>query len=301
MKRFALTLLILIAACAEDSPAEPVRFGLIADVQYADIDTLNTRRYRSSLAKLEAAVGAMNDHDLAFVVQLGDIVDGRDTLEGTRTDLTAVLQRFDALEAPLFHVIGNHCLSLPREELLERLRVERTSYSSTHGDWRFVIVDTMAWGLQGVPSDHPMALAARSWLDANPDAPNAQTWNGGLGEEQRAWLDRELSEADASGQRAVVFAHHPVLTDAADPALVAWDAEEVLAVLDAHPSVFAWINGHHHAGGYAQRRGVHHWTMKAMLDAPEESNAYAIVVAWPDRLEVTGVGDVVSRVLAASE
>ena len=164
-KRLAFTLLFLAAACAE-KPSEPLRFGLIADVQYADKDTFDTRRYRSSLAKLEAAVGAMNDDELEFVVQLGDIVDGRDTLEGTRIDLAAVLQRFDALEAPLVHVIGNHCLSLPREELLERLSLERTSFSRTHGVWRFVIVDTMAWGTQGVSEDHPMAVSARSWLDA---------------------------------------------------------------------------------------------------------------------------------------
>jgi hypothetical protein len=297
--RRVISLLLPVAllwACAPE-PAGPVRFGLIADVQYADKDTRGTRRYRSSLDKLSAAVRDLNGCQLAFVAQLGDVIDGRDTLADSRADLDAVLARFAALEPPLLHVVGNHCLSLPRVELFERLGIVSGNAVRSVGGWRFLTVDTMGLGLQGVSGEDPAHALARAWLDAHEGLPNAQLWNGGLGAEQRAWLDAQLGTADALGQRAVVFAHHPVCAEAADPALLAWDAEEVLAVLDAHASVFAWINGHHHAGGYAVRGGVHHWTLAAMLDAPEGSNAFAVVEAWPGRLVVAGRGDVASRVL----
>ena len=54
------------------------RFGVIADPQYAAIEpNLALDRYpANSLAKLEEAIAEFNRHDLAFVVTLGDIIDG---------------------------------------------------------------------------------------------------------------------------------------------------------------------------------------------------------------------------------
>ena len=50
--------------------------------------------------------------------------------------------------------------------------------------------------------------------------------------EVNAALRENTLQSIVTGQRAVVFAHHPVCVEAADEGLLAWDAEEVLAVLD---------------------------------------------------------------------
>lgn len=72
------------AAAATSNSAPPAfRFGVIADVQYADMDDSSnfagtrTRRYRHSLRVLEEAVAYWNDQvpDAAFVAQLGDLID----------------------------------------------------------------------------------------------------------------------------------------------------------------------------------------------------------------------------------
>ena len=68
-------------------------------------------------------------------------------------------------------------------------------------------------------------------------------------------------------------------------------------MLEASPATFAYLAGHDHAGGYATAGGVHYLTLHGMVEAPPGSNAYAIVRALPDRLEIDGVGQEPDRVL----
>jgi metallophosphoesterase (TIGR03767 family) len=76
-------------------------------------------------------------------------------------------------------------------------------------------------------------------------------WQGSLDEEQLAWLDDELTRADAQRQYAVLFSHHPLETLINDGAPAGAGrrilADEVLALLLRHPSVVAWVNGHLHS------------------------------------------------------
>jgi hypothetical protein len=50
-------------------------FGLIADVRYSDRDTVLDRYYRNAAEKLRVCINHLNGLDLAFVVQLGDLID----------------------------------------------------------------------------------------------------------------------------------------------------------------------------------------------------------------------------------
>ncbi len=87
-------------------------------------------------------------------------------------------------------------------------------------------------------------------------APNAQDWNGAAGVQQREWLQRTLEDASRRNERAVVFCHFPVLEEATTPAHLLWDHEEVLSILDRQPAVAAYMCGHDHQGGYAERNGM---------------------------------------------
>ena len=53
-----------------------LRFGIIADVQYADKDDAGSRNYRGSIDKLAAAVDTFNAQGVDFVINLGDFIDG---------------------------------------------------------------------------------------------------------------------------------------------------------------------------------------------------------------------------------
>ena len=57
------------------SRAPKLRLGLVADPQFADIDSGKTRFYRQSIGKLAEAVEHFNGLDLEGCVNLGDLID----------------------------------------------------------------------------------------------------------------------------------------------------------------------------------------------------------------------------------
>lgn len=308
--RLAWLTLVCIAGCAAshgvgpsatDEADDSLRFGLLTDVQYADKDTVGKRRYRDGLVNLASCIEDLNTHDLDFVVHCGDLIDGRKTAAETHEDLGRVLQAFSELHAPVHHVIGNHCLAVPRVDLMPRIGLSRGYHSFTRGDWRFIMVDALAFSTCGLAPEDPVHSAATQWLKENADSgqPNVQSWNGALGGAQRRWLEEELALAAQAEQHAVVFSHLPVLEESSTPHHLLWDHEEVLAVLDAAPAFAAWINGHDHAGGFAEHNQRAFVTLPGMVEADPAVNAYAIVDVYSDRLEISGTGNVTSRTILA--
>ena len=80
--RWAQVPRFLHVAALKGSVRLMICFGLIADVQYSDMDDGNvegrTQRYREAPAKLVAAVEAFSQQvpSLDFVLSLGDIING---------------------------------------------------------------------------------------------------------------------------------------------------------------------------------------------------------------------------------
>ena len=115
--------------------------GLIADVQYADIeDTWNfnrshKRKYRSTLKSLSNAVDCWSHtENLELVVDLGDAIDGfrnenRDMGIHALTKVMCEWHRMKSLRnVPILHLLGNHELyKFTRSELISG--VEGTSFS----------------------------------------------------------------------------------------------------------------------------------------------------------------------------
>ena len=280
-----------------DSKRADVRFGLVADIQYADKDARGERRYREALDGWKGCVAAWREQDLDFAVQLGDLIDGRAEESESTRDLNYVLGVTAAMDVPVRHVVGNHDLEVPRPRLLSRLRLAEGHYSFTVDGWRFVVLDSMAVSTRW-PAGSPQALVARRILDENAGKPNAVDWNGAFGSIQLDWLAAELAAAGQAGERVVVFAHAPVLAAASTPAHLAWDHERALELLEGQPHVAAYFSGHDHAGGYARAGGVHFVTVEGLVEADPEANAFAVVELYADRIEVLGVGEVTSRTLA---
>lgn len=303
MRRSISTLVLVLSlctACVHTPPhddASPVfTFGVVADVQYCDCDTHGSRYYRASLEKLGGAVEAFNREAPDFVVQLGDLID-RDA--ASYDDVLPVLRR---IEAPTYHVLGNHDFSVGedvsgsiQDEVLQVLGMERAYYDFRHEDWRFVVLDGNDVSLHATAAEGEGRRRAERTLASLRErgADNAQSWNGGLGAEQLAWLDRTLADADAAGERVILFCHFPVYPDGAHNL---WNAEAVLVLLEAHPSVAAYISGHNHAGAYAVRRGVHFLTLRGMVETPD-TTAFAFIEVTPVGLQVRGEGREPDRML----
>jgi hypothetical protein len=129
---------------------------------------------------------------------------------------------------------------------------------------------------------------------------NILYYNGTISDEQLAWFEQELSEADAAAQRAIVMTHVPINPAATGPRHLVWDYQRVLDVLDRHDCVDAVLCGHYHSGAYDERRGVHHLTLRGALEAPEERRCCAVLDVFADRLELIGFGAVESRTMLLS-
>ena len=255
---WALCLLFPVGCRGPLPPSDPpVRFGVLADIQYADKERRGSRRYREATGKLAACVAAWNERDLAFTVQLGDIVDGRARVEQSLTDLDAVLAELRVLRHPLHHVVGNHCLSVPRTTLMARLDIERSYYDFAVGRWRFVVLDGMDVNVIDAGAGPEQRRRVQEFLDDHPRARGRlkTVYNGGIGREQVQWLASVLARADRDGERVALFCHLPVLAAAAHEGLLIWNHEQIVALLSEHRSAKVFLCGHHHAGGLCRARG----------------------------------------------
>ena len=117
------------SGAAREHGALLFRFGVVADIQHADLDDAQNfggteqRFYRGSLAGARRAVDGWNAEEsppLAFGVSLGDLVDGQNAgkygdglrfagAPRSRSALASVKRELDRVAAPaVYHAIGNH-------------------------------------------------------------------------------------------------------------------------------------------------------------------------------------------------
>ena len=276
---------------------DSLRFGVIADVQYADKACEGRRRYRQALEGLERALGAFeSDPKLDFVVQLGDLIDGRCRPELTLADLRRVLALFEPLQVPILHVIGNHDLALDRERLSSELGLASGRLSLRRGGVQLILMDSLELSVVG-PLHPRLEGQARRWLrraDRSRE-PQLLDWNGGFGQEQREWLASELEAARRAGVRTLVCSHHPVHPGAARPSLLAWDADQMLSTIEGDAAPILWLAGHDHRGGHARAGRTHHLTIQGLVEAPQGEDAWAIIELGAHELRVEGAGVVSSR------
>lgn len=280
---------LLLAGCTHTRPVEgPLfSFGVIADVQYADVPTRGNRHYRASVEKLEAAVAHLNTLDLAFTVHLGDFI------EQDWESYAVVSPLYDRLSMPRYHVLGNHEYAVAdqyKDSVQVRLGMPARYYDFEQHGWRFVVLDGNDISLIASKK----SSAARAEAEAYYKDRQVQTarWNGAMGAGQLAWLEATLARAEADGEPVVLFSHFPVYPENNHNL---WNAAEVLQIIDGFSHVKAYLNGHNHEGHYAERAGLHYLTFKAMVNT--EATAYAVVHVYPDRLEIDGQGREEDRIL----
>lgn len=163
------------AYCVIGMQEKPLfRFGIISDIQYADIKNGHSfhgipRYYKASLEGLRRSVTAWQQQQVEFAVQCGDIIDGFNPKEQSETAMQSVLDELAKLQKPVYHMIGNHCLyNLPRQRLNELLSIKsKASYYSfsPHKAWRFVVIDGYDVSMLGWPEGHPLHTKAKAILD----------------------------------------------------------------------------------------------------------------------------------------
>jgi manganese-dependent ADP-ribose/CDP-alcohol diphosphatase len=264
-------------------------FGLITDIQYCDCDAAGVRYYRNSISKLQEATAELNRHDLKFTVQMGDMIDRN------VDSFNTILPYFNKIEGPKYNVLGNHDFAVPTDQVVDILGMKNQYYDFAEKGWRFVVLDTNDLSLYAnEPGSAKYQQAEKMYNQLKASgANNAQTWNGGVGSEQMTWLHNVLKKSAKKNEKVVVIGHHPVY-----PANEhnAWNDAEIMRELESAGNVVAYFNGHNHAGNYGEKNGIQYVNFEGMLDT-SDTNAYSVIQAFKDRLEIDGFGRVPDRTI----
>lgn len=289
-------------------------FGVITDVQYADIPDGRSflgvpRYYRHSILVLQRAVQNWNNlRKLKFAVNCGDIVDGFCPKDQSLNAVKKVVSEFENFNGPVHHMIGNHCLyNLPRDKLLPLLKNPnldgRAYYDFTPSpEYRFVILDGYDISAIGWPQEHPHTLEALKILgEKNPNSDKNSPaglvglerrflkFNGTVGKEQLEWLDDVLQDATKLNQKVVICCHLSLHPGASSPAALLWNYDEVMGIVHRYNCVKVCLAGHDHKGGYSvDSHGVHHRVLEAALECPPGTDAFGHIDVFDDRLLLVG-------------
>jgi manganese-dependent ADP-ribose/CDP-alcohol diphosphatase len=291
MKNTVPLILVLFVVFLSKNTGAQMRFGVFADCQYCDCETMNNRFYRNSLLKLEDAITHFNQNEkLQFVVNLGDLID-RDI--ESFNPVNSILEKS---EKPVFHVIGNHDLEVEKEQLKfvpEKMGMRELYYSFEKQNWKFIFLNGN--GISFLSTDPETVKQAEKMtqkLQAEGQ-PNFHSWNGGIDSGQLSWLNSQLKNAENKGKKVAIFCHYPLLPLESH---TLWNSEEVISILEHYSCVKLWMNGHNHAGNYAFQNGIHFINLKGMVES-ETENAFAEVTLNENAIEIKGFGSEKMRTL----
>lgn len=259
-----------------------IEFGLVPDAQYCDCDISGTRYYRNSLDKLQEATQTFNEENVDFTVQTGDLID-RNT-----SSFDDILPIYNMIEGPKYHVLGNHDFPLTTDYITDILDMPNQYYDFKQKNFRFIVLDTNDLSLYANPKDSEKYQQSQEMYNAikAEGASNAQTWNGGVGDEQLEWLRSVLKKSAKTNEQVIVIGHMPLYPENNHNV---WNDKDVIKELEAAGNVVAYFNGHNHAGNYGFKNGIHYVNLKGMVETAD-TNSYSIVRVFKDHIELDGFG-----------
>ena len=240
------------AVAATGSPQ--LSIGLVTDLHHADKVAAGTRHYRESLDKLAEAATQFEQDRIAFVVELGDLIDAADSVDVELGYLKTVNREFSAIAKERHYVLGNHCVdTLHKEEFLGEVGQAKSFDSFDRNGFHFVILDS-CFRSDGTPYGRKNF----QWTDAN------------IPPHELEWLEADLQ---ANSKPTVVFAHQRL--DVANHYGVK-NGAEVRKLLEASGKVLAVFQGHSHQNDLKEIEGIHYCTFVAMVEGSgAENNGYA--------------------------
>ncbi len=224
---------------------------------------------------MEECVELMNQMKVDFLIELGDFKD-QDTppnKKNTLLYLQTIENLFQQFKGPKYHVIGNHDLdSISKEDFSKivsntNIPNNSTFYSFDFNRLHLIVLDA------NFKSDGADYKAGNfDWRDTNISTAEIE------------WLKSDLKAT----QKPVILFIHQQLDGEGD--LCVKNAEEVRSILDNSSKAIAVFQGHNHKGQYSKNKGIHYYTLKAMVEGSgSQNNSYAIVRVFDDgSMSVTG-------------
>lgn len=252
-------------------------FGWITDVHYCTSPTRtipkedSIRVYAHSMAKMRQAIDLFNTRKLDFVIELGDFKDCLDDGDrpGTIAFLQTVESEFRRVNAPRYHVCGNHDFDkITLGDFLDNTEnagdaVGRTYYSFVKGGIKYIVLDACYNNAEG---EH-YSQGKFNWAVAV------------VPKVEMDWFRKELSEGK---EPVIVMTHQLVNTwDAKSQnipdAFFIRNAAEVVEAMEKSGRVLAYICGHFHKGAYSERNGIHYVVNQGLVERPLPHNVCGMV------------------------
>ena len=266
-------------------------FGIIADIQYADIDPAGSRFYRNSIDKLKDAVSVLKADSVDFLINLGDMID-KDF-----ASFKPVMEIINTSGIKTYNIAGNHDYSIDaryKKKIPLLSDPENEYYSFIYENFRFILLDGN--DISTYKSDNKESIKEGENLIAQVKTSgdiNGMEWNGGIGSNQLKWLNQQLEEAMLNSENVFLICHFPVFPESTHNLL---NYKEVLPLLEKYTNIIAWLNGHNHEGNYGKFNTVHCVTFRGMVET-ENTNSYSLVEVYDNRIVISGYGREKNRIL----
>jgi 3',5'-cyclic-AMP phosphodiesterase len=224
-------------------------------------------RGSAALPLLDEALRELSKHTPDLLVELGDRTND-DSLEIRQQQVRDLGQRFQALELPRHHLLGNHDF-LPREEQEELLKTQLSNHSVVVNGWQLVFLYTFNHTVQGA-----------------------------LSEADLQWLEQTLA---TNSLPTIVFTHQPLdglptkgnrLFDTIPHYLTPDNSDKARAILEDSRKVLLVINGHTHWNRLQTLNGIGylHLTAVTPLMQDEVAASYAVLRATESGITVAVYG-----------
>ena len=239
-----------------------LRSGIITDIHFST--TTEPAAAIKTAADLSAWLKLCNTNNVDFLLQLGDLIKGSD--EHNREELRQVSSILKVFSGTIRHVIGNHCLALPRKTLLNALGQQTPYYSFSEKGFRFIVLDGMDVSIH----NEPEKSEDRQTLEYFLAQPDKHDYCGAVGTLQKAWLKAELDKAEHTGEKVIVICHFPLLPETTDTKHgLLWNHLEIVDILASSTTVKACLSGHYHYGAYVLKNGIHFVVLPAFVNRYE--------------------------------
>ncbi len=244
---------------AKPDNSYPLRFGIITDIHFSTENEAAAADLAA--AELRNCIEGWKRKEVNFLLQLGDLIQGSKAHK--QKEFLQVHSILKTFPGTIRHVIGNHSLALPREELMTAFGLQRAFYSFTLQEFRFIVLDGMDVSVLRVPETPQDHQALASFLAR----PELHDYCGAVGIQQKAWLQQELEKSEQSGEQAIIICHFPLLPETTDQKHgLLWNHREISELIVSSPAVKACLSGHYHYGGYALLNDIHFVVLPAFVN-----------------------------------
>ncbi len=284
ISKFLLLIILPMISLFSIAQSPTLKIGLLADIQYCDCEMSGSRHYRLSLEKTEAAVTTLLKEKVDFTVVLGDMID-RDI-----NSFGPVWSRLEPLNPDVMLVPGNHDCALGEGKEADDARKDlrnRSPEVRMAGNIRMLFLNGTMNSIEAWPDgsrQQAEGLATFNKLKA-AGVPNAQEWNGGLGDRQLRWIRNQVNRANRHHQSLILFCHLPALPGDVHSL---WDTPELLEILQQSEKSVLYLCGHKHSGGDDLIGNCRTINLKGMVEGT--GNSFGVLEIYGDQWVIKGYG-----------